>query len=295
MPDHVLVPIDGSEQADAALEYALVSFPDATFSVVFVVDPAHDHEASVGGSDTAFDRTKARGKRILERANARAEDRGLEITTELRTGRPHTEILEVATRVDHVVLGTHGRSPITSPFLGRVSEAVIRRSPVSTTVVPEPVDAVRAREFPGRILVPLDGSEQADAALEYALETFPESELTVLHALSLPFDRPRADVEGTYLEAILDDREARAETIFEDAREIATERGVTIETAVENESPARATLDHAETNDFDQIVMGTHGRSLPARLIIGSVAERVTRRSSRTITLVRGRPTEPST
>ncbi|RQG95522.1 universal stress protein [Natrarchaeobius chitinivorans] len=291
MPQHVLVPIDGSDHAFAGLEYCLTSFPEATVSALYVVDPSQDHEATAGSADTSLDRAEDRGERVLDRAVGLADDYDRELQTSLRIGTPHKEILEVTkTDVDHVVMGSHGQSPITRPFLGRVSEAIVRRAPVSTTVVPESTDAIRNRDLPGSILVPLDGSEQSIAALEYALETFPKATFTAFHALSLPFDRSRSEVRGTYLEDILDDREARAERIFERATTIADEHGTTIETATGNDGPTNAIVDFAQTNGYDQIVMGGHGRSLAVTLT-GSVAERVSRRSPRTVTLVRGDPT----
>ncbi|WP_049889188.1 universal stress protein [Natronolimnohabitans innermongolicus] len=293
MSRHVLVPVDGSPHSFGGLEYCLRSFPDATVTTAYVVDPAADHEATVGSTTSAEDAAEAHGERVLERTVEYADGRDREVETVLRTGTPHTELLAVAnTDVDHVVIGSHGESPLVRPFLGRVSEAVVRRAPVTTTIVHEPATAVRERELPGTVLVPLDGSEQATAALEYALETFPEAEFTAFHALELPFDRPQEEVEGTYLEAILDDRERRAEEIFDAARALADEYGVALETATDNESPSNAVVDYADANDFDQVIMGSHGRSLAARLFTGSVAERVARRSPRTVTLVRGAPTE---
>ncbi|ADD07365.1 UspA domain protein (plasmid) [Natrialba magadii ATCC 43099] len=295
MPRHVLVPIDGSDHADAGLEYCLTSFPDASLTALYVVDPTHDHEAAVGSQTTSIERAEERGDQVLERAASRAADRGRKIETVRRTGTPHTEILSLATDdVDHIVLGSHGESPITSPFLGRVSEAVVRRTPVSTTLVPESTTAIRDRDLPGDVLIPVDGSAQADAALAYALETFPDATHTVFHALSLPFDRPRSAVEGTYLEAILTDREERAEAVFESATTIADELGPSIETATADGKPAQSILEYAETNGCDQIVLGAHGRSLRARLL-GSVAERVARRSPRTVTLVQGDPRSTTT
>lgn len=290
MPQHVLVPVDGSDHGYAGLEYCLASFPDASLTALYVVDPTHDRVATVGSSESPERRAEKRGERVLERAADVADDHGRELRTSIRTGTPHTEILAVAAdgAVDHVALGSHGESPITRPFLGHVSEAVVRRAPVSTTVVPERTSALRDRALPGDVLIPVDGSEQAEAALAYAVETFPDGSHTAFHAMALPFDRPRTDVEGTYLEELLYDREARAEGILQSAATLADEHGVTIETVTESRKPSEAIVDYAEENDYDQIVMGSHGRSLAARMITGSVAERVTRRSPRTVTLVRG-------
>jgi len=293
MPQHVLVPLDGSDRGFAGLEYSLESFPDASITALSVVDPTWDHTAAVGSPESTLERAEERAEAILERAADRVDEHGREGRALLRTGRPHTEILAVATDddVDHVVLRSHGESPITSPFLGHVSEAVVRRAPVSTTIVPESTAALRERDIPGEVLIPVDGSEQAEAALVYALEAFPEATHTALYVLELPFDRSEAAVEGTYLEAVRADYEDRAEEILESATALADERDASIETATASGTPAEEIIDYAVANEYTQIVMGSHGRSLPARLITGSVAERVGRRSPRTVTLLRGSPT----
>ena len=290
MTRHVLVPLDGSDHGFAGLEYALESFPDVTLSVVHVIDPSHDHVAFVESGESPIARAEERGERILDQAVERGKDRSADVRTFLRTGNPHTEILKsiVEHDVDHVVLGSHGESPITRPFLGRISEAIVRRAPVSTTVIPEPVESLRRRELPGNVLVPTDGSEQAEAALAYTLETFPEGTHTALHVQALPYDRPRSEVRGTYFEEILRNEEARSEEILESATVIADELGTTIETSSVAGKPSQSIVEFAETNRHDQIVMGGHGRSLRARMITGSVAEKVVRRSPLPVTLFRG-------
>ncbi len=285
MSRHVLVPIDGSEQSYAGLEYCFPSFPDASLTALYVADPAHDHHASVGESQPPAER----GERVLERAVELADEHGRKLQTDRRTGTPHSEILSIATEesIDHVVMGSHGESPITRPFLGHVSEAVVRRAPVSTTIVPESLASLRDRDLPGRVLVPVDGSEQAEAALAYACETFPDGTDTVLHVIELPFDRSRADIEGTYLDKIQTAHERSAEEILESATAVAKDHGVAVETVTAYGDPEAEIIDYAEDHDYDQIVMGSHGRSLAARLLMGSVAERVTRRSPLTVTLAR--------
>lgn len=293
MPAHVLVPVDGSEQGFAGLEYCFASFPSASITALYVVDPTHDHVVTVGVPDSPEANAEARGRRVLDDAVDRAANRDRTCRTMLRTGSPHTEILRVAIEedVDHVVMGSHGESPITRPFLGHVSEAVIRRAPITTTVVPETTAELRNRTIPGRILVPVDGSEQSEAALTYALSAFPNGTHTAIHAIKLPFERSSRDaVSGTYLEEAATTLEEHGEAILESATAIADEHDLTLETDIAYGKPAAAILDYATENGFDQIVMGSHGRSLAARLITGSVAERVVRHSPRTATLVRGDP-----
>ncbi|MFC4541391.1 universal stress protein [Halosolutus amylolyticus] len=290
MPRHVLVPIDGADHSIGALEYCFASFPDASVTALHVVEPSPDRFVGSGESDPAAERAAARGDRVLERATDLADDRGREIGTATRTGRPHTEILSMASEsdVDHVVMGSHGESPVAGPFLGHVSEIVVRRSPVSTTIVPEPPTAIRERDLPGRILVPVDGSDQAEAALAYAVETFPDAAHTLLNVIDLPFDRSRVDTTGGYLEKIRTAHERSAAEILESATAVAGERGGDVETETAYGRPGAEIVDYADANGYDQVVMGSHGRSFPARLLTGSVAERVARDSPRTVTLVRG-------
>ncbi|MHC3437494.1 universal stress protein [Natrialbaceae archaeon A-gly3] len=290
MTETVLVPVDGSDHASAGLEYALESFPEATITALYVHDPGHDNYAAVGDAETPEEREQVTAQRILEAAREQADAHGQGLETETRTGSPHTQILEslVSEGFDGVVMGSHGESPITRPFLGHVSEAVVRRAPVTTTVVSEPLEDLQARDLPGRVLVPTDGSEQAEAALEYALTGFPTAEFTAVHVLNLPFEHDRADIEGTYLEPLLEDARNRAERILASAAEIADEHGVSIDTTTVYGKPTTEIVGYARDEDVDGIVMGGHGRSLSERLITGTVAETVTRRSELPVTLVRG-------
>lgn len=288
---HVLVPVDSSSHSLAGLVYALVSFPKATVTALHVFDPTDP--SSLGLDDTApvseDERGRHPGDRVLERATETATEYGREIQTALVRGTPHREIVEYVYDhdVDHVVMGSHGSSPVAQPFLGHVSEAVVRRVPVSTTIVPESRTQLLQRDFPGRILVPVDGSEQSRAALEYAVDHFPDARITVFHAVETPFGDDGKPVGGELIERLVDTLSNRGTAILDEAV-AAVDSDAVVESALGHGSPASAILDHAIENEFDQILMGSHGRSIPARIVLGSVAETVARRSTLPVTLVRG-------
>jgi len=136
-----------------------------------------------------------------------------------------------------------------------------------------------------RVLVPMDGSEMAEHALEYALEVFPDAEITVLTVVGEPSP---FWAEATAL-ALADDLEAAAEAraapVTERAREIADESDADLSTAIELGHPARAILNRA--GDFDTVVVGSHGGSVADHLLIGNVAETVFRRSPVPVVVVR--------
>lgn len=128
-----------------------------------------------------------------------------------------------------------------------------------------------------RILVPMDDSEMARHALGYALENHPDAEITVLHVAGEPSPWGAAATSLALEDDLEEAAEERAETVFEDARELAAEYGAEITTDVRLGHPARAILNSAD--DFDAVVIGSHGGSLTDRLVIGNVAVKVVRQS----------------
>lgn len=139
-----------------------------------------------------------------------------------------------------------------------------------------------------QILVPMDDSHAAKKALEYAVDTHPDAEITLLHVIHL---EPMAG-EGaviTFDEEILEGARGHAKQLFEQAHEITADAGyegeLTTETA--EGKPSREIVEFAETADVDAIVMGSHGRDGPARILLGSVAETVVRRAPVPVTVVR--------
>lgn len=137
-----------------------------------------------------------------------------------------------------------------------------------------------------KTVVPVDDSPLAEAALEYALEVFPDEEITVLHVIRLPkgywsvFTESETEFPGH------ERAEEHAQTLFDAAEESAAAVDHPIETAIERGDPAREIVEYAMANDFDQIIMGSHGRKGADRLLFGSVAENVVRRAPMTVVVI---------
>lgn len=141
--------------------------------------------------------------------------------------------------------------------------------------------------MPDNVLVAVDGSPLSERALTYAIETFPDAHLTSIYVIN-PIDSV-IDVEAGGL-PVADDwyenAEAEATRIHQRATDLAAERGIELDTVTEVGKPAREILERADDHDVDQIVMGSHGRSGIDRALLGSVAERVTRRARIPVTIV---------
>ena len=112
--------------------------------------------------------------------------------------------------------------------------------------------------------------------------------MTVLHVID-PVEasyNPGATVPG-YSEEWYESAKQRAEGLFAEAERTAADRGVEVETVLEIGPPSNVIVEYADDHDIDQIVMGCHGRSGVARVLLGSVAEAVVRRSPVPVTVVR--------
>ena len=136
-----------------------------------------------------------------------------------------------------------------------------------------------------RVLVPMDDSEMAGRALSYALETFPDADITALHVVGEASSMMGKAV-SIALEADTEQAgEDHAQQVFDRAHGLAADHDADIQTVVGYGSPAREILDRAD--DFDTIVVGSHSGSLVDHLLVGNVAETVFRRSPVPVTVVR--------
>ncbi|WP_415380882.1 universal stress protein [Halosimplex sp. TS25] len=136
-----------------------------------------------------------------------------------------------------------------------------------------------------RILVPMDDSEMSQQALTYALENHADAEITVLHVVGEPSPMWGAATGLALEEDLKSAAEEHAASVFERARETASEYDVEIETNVQLGSPVRAILNRAE--DFDAVVIGAHGGTVADRLFVGNVAQTVVRQSPVPVIVVR--------
>lgn len=139
MSQRVLVPVDGSTHSKDALTVAAEEFGDAELIVYHVVEPfdvASVSEPAVWDDDV-LDRRTDEGEKLLEEYRTLAKDHGVDVRTELAFGKPTRAIVDAAGEfdVDHIVMGSRGRKGVARVLLGSVAENVVRRAPVTVTVV----------------------------------------------------------------------------------------------------------------------------------------------------------------
>lgn len=136
----------------------------------------------------------------------------------------------------------------------------------------------------GKILIPLDGSEMAEAAVAEARQLArPGASTLVLVRAATALTLPGTDLIDMQLSAVREAEEYLA--ALKDRLEADGVRS--IETHVWYGPAAPAIVEAARLHGVDLIVMSTHGRSGLGRLVFGSVAESVLRGTAVPILLVR--------
>lgn len=269
----ILFPTDFSECAEQAFTQAahLAERFDAELHVLNVglphVESANDpmgflelvDEAPHTQSDAAF--TAETGARVVH--------------AQVRVLSPAAGILDYASAhdIDLIVMGTHGRRGLNRLLIGSVAEEVVRlaRCPVFTIRASE--DAPVRFE---RILAPVDFSAFSSVAVAYAkaLAALYGARLDLLHVVE------EVTLPGPYgiepMPTVTSGVADRAqEALLQMAAALPGE--VPVEAHVLVGHAARDVLDFAAIRHTDLVVIATHGRTGIARLLLGSVAEKVVR------------------
>lgn len=138
MYNAILIPTDGSEAAEAAIEQAVgqAAAFDATLHVVFVVELAATSPLQIT-LDDVIDRIVADGEEHVRRIADSATAEGVETVTSVEHGLADEAIVDYAAAndIDLIVMGTHGRRGVDRQLLGSVTERIIRTSPVPVLAV----------------------------------------------------------------------------------------------------------------------------------------------------------------
>lgn len=133
-----------------------------------------------------------------------------------------------------------------------------------------------ARTF-NKILCPVDFSGDSFAALDYAADFARQSggQLLLLHVIDNPLAEQYEPKRQNFFAEVEHAVEKSKEMLAEAARTHAA--GVSYQSVVKRGNPYEEIIDLASAEQADMIVMSTHGRTGPQRLVIGSVAEKVVR------------------
>jgi nucleotide-binding universal stress UspA family protein len=281
----LLVPLDGSAQAAAALPLAR-TIAQATGGSITLLRVPLSHAVSDCQQATSY----------LEAAAEELRHANLSVHTFCRPGEPAREILAVARSQanDLIVMCSRALGPRSITTLTSVARFVLANSPAPLLLVrPDGISTTHLRT----LLVPVDGSPGGSIALGVATALAgPTGAKIVLLNVVVPVPAAAyAALPGMTLGGFIDpawEQEALVSVrsyIDKIARHL-RDAGLTAETHVAVGQVQTEIVRCADTVDADVVLMGTHALRWPGQANVGSVADGVLRCGRRPVLMVRREP-----
>lgn len=270
MIKEIVIPLDGSAEAEITLPYALALAQRLGAQLDFIsVDES-------GAADTS-NLYQNYLRHLDERLKAKYP--GLPAwQTRLQTGKAADEILRFIQEhvADLVILSAHGASGRGAVLIGKVANKILTATerPVLLVKSPPPEKDPLIR----KIMVPLDGSGIGLAAIDVVISLAPAfgAEVVLIQVVEPVRYLPSIDGMGAYTLPI-DDAEIEAEaTAFLNRRaQLLRDKGISVSTVVKIGAAAQVLMNYASENQIDLIAMSTHGLSGLTRWVFGSVTEKI--------------------
>lgn len=129
------------------------------------------------------------------------------------------------------------------------------------------------------ILVPTDGSDEVESAIDHAIALAAETgaRIHALYVVDTATATAVPEAQWTTMEEFL---EGAGERALEAVTAQVAERDIPVQTALRHGTPHKEILAYVDERDVDLVVMGTHGRSGLDRVLLGSVTEKVIRQAT---------------
>ena len=278
----ILVPLDGSELAEAALPYAAALAEKLhTHLVLVTVWEGADTDMAATFPSMALDVSKAAEEHFtgyLEKIRATLPDAD-RVRIIVKPGNADEEIAVTAAEVGArlIAIATHGRSGISRWVYGSTAGRLLREAPVPILAIGRNLlDKQRPRVTYNKIMVPLDGSELSEAALAPAVNVAKATGATLVLARGVrwavqayPYTLP-----DTYVPQLDDELEKGAKAYLQ-RMQASVADDAKAEAFVVRGAIADGLLDLVDQQNIDMIVMTTNARAGIARAALGSVADRV--------------------
>jgi nucleotide-binding universal stress UspA family protein len=269
----VLLTTDGSKEATDAMRAAcrLLSPDERKIDVLHVA--AQPRAPKSGQIDRHEYRhlIAAETKRILESAKQTLAEESVDALTLTEVGSAAGIIMREAQDYDVTVIGAKGRDQRSEGGLGPVASRLVEHASGCVLVGREPPS-----EKGMRILVPVDGSDGANQALD-ALNSFfdlESADVTLLHVVETLW-LPQNSEEEPLAGPLSSELRNEAEQLLAEARVRVLEHHPGVTTLVREGIPANEILGEADQGDFDLVVVGAGGATDMKHSILGSVSTKV--------------------
>jgi len=291
----ILIAYDGSEGAESAIEDLMrAGLPRRAEAIVMTIaEELIPAPTSIGGVATTFAKNLLEEEKdsmsLARRARSRIQELfpGWEILAEAGIGSPGSEIIAKADewRPDLIVVGSHGRTALGRLFFGSVSQKVVNEARCSVRIARgQTVEP----KVPARIIVGVDGSEEADAAVsEIASRDWPNgSEVRIVNSAWTIPSVGDPGMAVNLAEWIARETENVKVKVSRAAEKLSS-AGLKVSIVVKEKDPKALLCSEAEGFRADCIFVGARGMGRLERFLIGSVSLGVAARAHCSVEVVR--------
>ena len=293
----ILVPLDGSRLAEQAMPVAqaIADRARCRLKLVLVHEPPAVTKAGPDYIKLELAMLKADRGYLKSVTSAARERLGRLVSSTVLRSHPVAQTLATYSDelgADLVVMTSHGRSGLRRAWLGSVTDQLIRSREVPVLVVRAGEgEAVGPAWEPGEILVALDGSPLAEAALGPAMEVARlwDAKVSLVQVVSpIRPTNPEHGLPSSYWQQATADRRGSAQEYVMEVAERVRESGINATgVAVIGKRVPETLIDLAEPGRVSLMVVGTHGLGGVGRMLLGSVADEVVRGANVPILVVR--------
>ncbi|RJQ39026.1 MAG: universal stress protein [Nitrospiraceae bacterium] len=273
--ERLILPTDGSEFSEGAVREA-ISLAKTCSSKLFAVSVIETNPEYETIAPQLVEKAEKEARNNLESIKARAEKEGVQCEIIAHQGEePYRYIVEEAekNKADMIIMGRRGRRGLKRLMMGSETARTIGHAPCNVLVVPRAAKL----EFKN-ILVATDGSRYSNAAAAEALGIAKRcgSGLIVISVVPSESSSPFDIVHSEMQKGLIADEELKAaEDNIRKVKDPAEKEGIKTIGLVYSGRPYEAIIEAAKEKKADLIVVGSHGRTALARLLMGSVTERV--------------------
>lgn len=301
MAFHIIVPLDGSSQAEAVLPFLDAFAPrlDARLTLLHVAEGPDEAAENARSQELqrVITEQSERAASYLRLTEDRLRSQGYDVGHVVMQGDPSDTIVRYAREqdADLIAIATHGRSGVQRWIYGSVTEEVLALSQIPVLLVRSGGHFIVPPKSIERVLLPLDGSELAAAAMPLAktLASRLNIPITLVRAVNIPtlayYDNGVAPTGYGYAE-LLEGLEEEAREYLSGVAQSLRDDGLTVQTVTSVGYASTIIISQAKQVAGTLVVMGTHGRSGLGTLL-GSVTRQVLRSDAATITVPPGATT----
>jgi len=277
-----LLSTDGSSEATAAMRAAcrLLTDTDREVHVLYVSPELRAPKSGKIARRVYEHRLAEDTKRILEDAKRALAEEGVDALTLCQTGSPASVIMRESEEYDITVIGAKGSNVRSEVGLGPVASRLVEHASGCVLVGREPPGDRQAR-----ILVPLDGSDGSQQALDALVSLFDieSAEIKLLHVVEtlwLPVDQEAGsgmakDPEAAQAGQVALELRLEAEQLLNEARARILPHHPGVTTSIREGLPANEILSEADQGDYDLLVVGATGATDMKHSVLGSVSSKV--------------------